>query len=156
MNKRFLKHCRKTLGIGFGEWLLVWLSQVPHYAVNHGRPWIQGNRGWHALDERVLRVRKGVEAYTELTIVGYLGVAAPTSPRSSGTCHPVYSVKRVDGVGWHSFQEPCNAPLTKAKVTPAASVRGHSLVKFSVVNCFAADLSWSLMCSLKMGRKETA
>ncbi len=30
------------------------------------------------MDERVLRVRKGVEAYTELTIVGYRGVAAHT------------------------------------------------------------------------------
>ncbi len=69
--------------------------------------------GWHALDERVLRVRKGVEAYTELTIVGYLLVAAH-SLRSSGTCHPFptamphsysyrlpisYSYIKVHGVG---------------------------------------------------------
>ncbi len=54
------------------------LNRYPHALRSSGtcHPFQAVNKvngvGWHALDERVLRVRKGVEAYTELTIVGYL------------------------------------------------------------------------------------
>ncbi len=46
-------------------------SERPMFSLKYNSLRKRNGVGWHALDERVLRVRKGVEAFTELKIVGH-------------------------------------------------------------------------------------